>query len=365
MLYRLQEKTKMDESDELNQQYNRSSFWNSFIEPANLKENVLAPGITGLVCFILLMLLLVFEIFYICRYKTTFLQRLFFYLTIAVAIFDATIAVFLGYTAQLTEESCHKLTIALGIIISYSYIAETLTITFINVSLLRTMFKYHFERRSPTSSIKPWHYLNRCCNLKLAEAFTIVTIFAGPLMAVVAGICLPDVWVYFAGLLTDNFTLTFITFFAPGAYYALLLSLFSTLVIITWLLSLRRKGLSKNRMKSVCREVGLLVGILVTWSVLMIMLAVLPFYPGAYHAVFPVVHSCMPFIFLVYICTHATANKAQRKLQLPANSIGRPTVPPSTRVSLPSDTVARALNFLSPSTAEPTDVTPLLKTDAV
>ena len=36
------------------------------------------------------------------------------------------------------------------------------------------------------------------------------------------------------------------------------------------------------------------------------------------------------------------------------------TAPPSTRVSLPSDTTEHAPNFLSPSTAEPTDVTPLL-----
>ena len=39
---------------------------------------------------------------------------------------------------------------------------------------------------------------------------------------------------------------------------------------------------------------------------------------------------------------------------------GLQTAPPSTRVSLPSDTAAHAPNFLSPSTAEPTDVTPLL-----
>ena len=39
---------------------------------------------------------------------------------------------------------------------------------------------------------------------------------------------------------------------------------------------------------------------------------------------------------------------------------GLQTVPPSTRVSLPSDMAAHAPNFLSPSTAEPTDVTPLL-----
>ena len=39
---------------------------------------------------------------------------------------------------------------------------------------------------------------------------------------------------------------------------------------------------------------------------------------------------------------------------------GLQTAPTSTRVSLPSDTAAHAPNFLSPSTAEPTDATPLL-----
>ena len=39
---------------------------------------------------------------------------------------------------------------------------------------------------------------------------------------------------------------------------------------------------------------------------------------------------------------------------------GLQTAPPSTRVSLPSDMAEHAPNFLSPSTAEPTDVTPLL-----
>ena len=43
------------------------------------------------------------------------------------------------------------------------------------------------------------------------------------------------------------------------------------------------------------------------------------------------------------------------------HTAGLQTAPDSTRVSLPSDTAAHAPNILSPSTAEPTDVTPLLK----
>ena len=172
---------------------NRSSFWNScvdFMEPA--KEPTMAIGISGLVCFILLMLLLVFEIFYICRYKTTFLQRLFFYLTIAVTLVDIIHAMYLGYSFELNEESCYKLTLALGIIMSYGDLAAILAITFINAAYLKVMFKYHFEK-SLRSSITPQHRLNRYCTAKLVEVAAVFTIFVGPLSAVVLGILLPDV----------------------------------------------------------------------------------------------------------------------------------------------------------------------------
>ena len=44
------------------------------------------------------------------------------------------------------------------------------------------------------------------------------------------------------------------------------------------------------------------------------------------------------------------------KAYVPATN--RHTNPPSTRVSLPTDTAEHAPNFLSPSTAEPSEVTP-------
>ena len=339
---------------------NRSSYWNScvdYMEPA--REQTMATGISGLVCSILLMLLLVFEIFYICRYKTTFQQRLFFYLTISVTLIDVINAMFLGYSAQLSEESCYSLTRALGTFLFYGGTAELLTITFINVTFLRAMFKYHFDK-SQRYSILPQYCLNRYCTAKLAEVITVFTIFAGPLPVVVVGIILPDVWVYFTHLLTDNYWLTFAAF-CGSRIYVLLLSLISTVVMIVWLCSLRRKGLSTKRMKLICREFGLIAGILATNLLLR---AVLFLHPGPYDSLFPIVGSCMPFVFLVYICTHI--NNSRKKVQVQFNNIKSipPTVSPSTRISLPSDTAAHAPNFLSPSTAEPTDVTPLLKTDA-
>ena len=354
----------MDEIVELNVQNNRSSYWNScvdFMETASLREQTMATGITGLVCFILLMFLLVFEIFYICRYKTTFLQRLFIHLTMVVTLVDAMNVMYLGYSAPLNEGSCYNLTLALGIIMSYVCTAEILTITFINITFLRTMFKYHFERRLLHSNVLSRYCSNRYCTAKLAEVIAVFTIFVGPLSLVVAGIFLPDMWIIFTGLLTDNYNSNFVAIYrvyGPGLC-ALLLSFISSLVMIIWSCSLKRKGLSKYQIQLVCRELSLVVGILATYSIIILLEVVLPLHPSLFYALFPIVHSCMPSFFFVYICTH-TINDLRKKVQVSAETVPPPTVPPSTRVSLPTDTVAHALNFLSPSTAEPTEVTPLL-----
>ena len=317
-------------------------------------EQTMAIGISGLVCFILLMLSLVFEIFYICRYKTTFLQRLFFYLTVVVTLVDSINTMFLGYNVQLSEEACFNLTLALGNILFYAGIAELLAITFINVAFLKAMFKYHFEK-SLRSSIPRYCHSDD----KHAEVAAVLAIFVGPLSVVVLGILLPSVWINFTSLLIDNYSLTLAAFYGTKTY-GLLLSLISTVVMIAWLGSLRRKGLSTKRMKLVCREFGLTAGILATYLVLMLLVSVLAFYQGPYDALLPIVHSCMPFIFLVYTCTHI--NNSRKKTQVQLNNVETvpPTAPTSTRVSLPSDTAEHALNFLSPSTAEPTENTPLI-----
>ena len=56
-----------------------------------------AVGITGVVCCPLLIVVSAVEVLYICRYKTTFLQRLFFYLTIAATIQEGANVFMLGY----------------------------------------------------------------------------------------------------------------------------------------------------------------------------------------------------------------------------------------------------------------------------
>ncbi len=74
--------------------------------------------------------------------------------------------------------------------------------------------------------------------------------------------------------------------------------------------------------------------------------------------------SCFPLLVFGYMCysfrsrtRHVRfANRADIETAGP----GLRTAPPSTRVSLPTDTADHAPNFLSPSTAEPSEVTPLI-----
>ena len=77
-------------------------------------------------------------------------------------------------------------------------------------------------------------------------------------------------------------------------------------------------------------------------------------------AVFTAVRTIAPVSFGVYILI--SLPNLQRKTTTKAQvfATNRHTNPPSTRVSLPTDTAEHAPNFLSPSTAEPSEVTLLV-----
>ena len=79
-----------------------------------------------------------------------------------------------------------------------------------------------------------------------------------------------------------------------------------------------------------------------------------------YNIVISVMQTFPPVSFGVYIIIsiRSLRKKVTTKAQVPATN--RHTNPPSTRVSLPTDTAEHAPNFLSPSTAGPSEVTPLM-----
>ena len=87
------------------------------------------------------------------------------------------------------------------------------------------------------------------------------------------------------------------------------------------------------------------------------------FYPenDYYLVVFSAIRIIAPISFGVYILISIPI--LQRRVTTAKAKVfatNRHTNPSSTRVSLPTDTAEHAPNFLSPSTAEPSEVTPLI-----
>ena len=79
-----------------------------------------------------------------------------------------------------------------------------------------------------------------------------------------------------------------------------------------------------------------------------------------YLLVFSLIQTVVPVSFGVYllIILPSLQRKTTTKALVPVTNLH--TNPPSTRVSLPTDTAEHAPNFLSPSTAEPSEVTLLI-----
>ncbi len=133
-----------------------------------------------------------------------------------------------------------------------------------------------------------------------------------------------------------------------------LLGLICIVLLVSWCYMLCKRRLLKNKVKFVCTEMGYILLVLVVDLIGNICLLLL-LLPSSYD--YNIVTSVMrtfPLVsFGVYIIIsiRSLRKKVTTKAQVPATN--RHTNPPSTRVSLPTDTAEHAPNFLSPSTAEP------------
>ena len=126
-----------------------------------------------------------------------------------------------------------------------------------------------------------------------------------------------------------------------------------------------------------CSEIGLFIGLLLTCLVFWIY-TFLHYYSvfytdGNYKAaeivniVLSVFLGSAPCVLFVYMCLsfrqvaeHVQAQNENENHDNNPFTTGLQTAPPSTRVSLPSDTADHAPNFLSPSGDEISEVTPLI-----
>ncbi len=125
-------------------------------------------------------------------------------------------------------------------------------------------------------------------------------------------------------------------------------------MLVLWFGMLWNRRLLKCKAKFVCTQMGHILIVLVVLLITNTTFLCSPFY----FTVLCTLPTVAAVSFGVYIRLPSLQRKVTKKAQVFATN--RHTNPPSTRVSLPTDTAEHAPNFLSPSTAEPSEVTPLI-----
>ena len=227
----------------------------------------------------------------------------------------------------------------------FTMLLELVLIFLINLNLLSKMCKY--------SCNKQWLASKKCISRKQHEVLFVILYHL---------LCAVFSTALVVTLLHKKTEVIRITLYFVPAFIDIIISFLSFAVFMIWFLKLRRKHLLKNRLRFVCKEIGLVLAFLMLfllpWSVEAI-LALSNYHiilndtlDRLYGAIFPLIHATTSLPSFVYICVTICQQRAAGKKELNfQNKATSATAPPSTRVSLPSDTAAHAPNFLSPSTA--------------
>ena len=341
--------------------YNYTNCYMNYSDAGWYKDYNKTTGISAWVCLLIILFpALVLEVFYICRYKTTFLMRLFFYLTIAGTIVNANYALTFAALNPLPDETllfhwCTWMDISGIVAFHFAMLLELVLIFLINLNLLSKLYKYGYN--------KQWLASKKCIFRKRHEVLFVILYHS--LCAVFSTVLVVTL------LYKKTEVIRIILYFVP-ALVDIAVSFLSFIVFVAWFFKMRRKKLLKNKLSFVCKEIGLVLAFLtlflLPWSIEAILvisnnhITLSNTADHLYEAVSPVIHATTSLPSFVYICVTICQQRAVRKEPNKQNKATCATIPPSTRVSLPSDTAAHAPNFLSPSTAEPSDTTPLLAT---
>ncbi len=153
-------------------------------------------------------------------------------------------------------------------------------------------------------------------------------------------------------------------FIRPLWVFNILLGLICIVLLVLWGYRLWKINLLKSKVKFVCTQMGHILFILVIY-IIWNLIYLFSFFPYS-GIVLSVIRTFAPVSFGVYIVMSIPKlpkKVTTAKAQVPATN--RHTNPPSTRVSLPTDTGEHAPNFLSPSTSEPSEVTQLVNNETI
>ena len=333
------------------------------------KEQHLAIGISGLTCCLLLIPVLLVETVYVCRYRTTFLQRLWFYLTITLIIVDGAYAINLGVSLNSLSSPSHSLLVLISATLQLcTLFFEVLLIGSINLTILSKMYKYAVRRKSLQSNTV---YMICCCfHTKRREvAFLIITI--------IFSLVLTSIYITIQVLVGEQSEETIpIKIYRAFGFVVnsiliaidLILSVISLAVLAIWFCILKKKKLLRNKIEEY-KKMLLIVGFLATFALLYWILSVVPKSQQrpdlliTFATLNPIVQSTLPLAFFVYACVKICNSQDRHRItEHPdiADMNDQSTAPTSSRVSLPTDTAEHAPNFLSPSTAEPSELSGLI-----
>ncbi len=292
---------------------------------------------------------MVLNIVFICRRKTNFLVRRIVYMTVITTLQLGALWLW-SIPAFKPDESMFYFCYEVGdVYVSMAYGGVTWIMAILVCSIYFTLVTKLcgcFSRR------RPWSYRSR---LLLECIFVTITLLVGIVLSVL--ICL-----YFNEI---NVIALLLTLVIPPAL--VLISFIGNIVLTIWFCTLWRRQIARRR--DVLKEIGIFFALFF----FTLFVFGLDFCNGVFSLMPATVItqivlssplSCFPLLVFGYMCysfrsrtRHVRfANRADIETAGP----GLRTAPPSTRVSLPTDTADHAPNFLSPSTAEPSEVTPLI-----
>ena len=314
--------------------------------------------IFGILSILLLLVpTLILQLFFIYRYKSTFLHRQFLYATVVVTLISTLFIVY----SNIVDVACPLLNPLIIVTIFNVYL---LNVEMIQIMTIHLLLLYKLCKHIETRAMQRLRTL--CCNIRPRLWHEVM------IVCIQLSLPLPMVIAKFVVLLKTPFDsesgelieLEFTYFIDPLLAVNILLGLICTVLLVSWFCMLWKRGLLKNKAKFVCTQMGHILFVLVvffTWNIIYFQFPPFPYYI----IVVSTIRTISPISFGVYILMSIPTlqKKVPTKAQVPATN--RHTNPPSTRVSLPTDTAEHAPNFLSPSTAGPSEVTPLVNNETL
>ena len=346
----------------------------------DIKLQALTTGLPGIACFILNLVGLTAELIFVCKRKNTFLLRIYLYLS-----FAQTISV--GFLSSLTlmyfwpesEVLCSVVQISMWYTItvelSFIFSMGVILLYKLGSSCRLSQCKRVMVERPSQSSQKLLEFVFVFLNFGIPAASAL------PAMVVMeekADVCYLHIKPRFDCYIKKEFYLEIIELIPVLLNF--LLCLLCVCALLVWLCWLRSRRWLKSRKKIVIKEVGAWISVLVAYCTIAILIGLIWLLELAGHngstvnkyvSTFsnPLFQSCLPIAFFIYMCVSVcprhkmTVKQAHYQVKRTRTSIqtaGLQTAPPSTRVSLPSNTAEHAPNFLSPIEEDSTEVSPLL-----